>query len=129
MGLPRAQFFQKLERRDSSFFLYGWGGAPSDGTTFLTPIAHSFDGKGRGDFNMGRFSDPEVDRAIEQASVEMDDAKREALLSAAAARIREQSYMIPLHRQVIPWAARAGVSVVHRMDNVLSIAWVAMPPK
>lgn len=129
VGLPRAQFFQKLERRDSSFFLYGWGGAPSDGTTFLTPIAHSFDGKGRGDFNMGRFSDPEVDRAIEQASVEMDDAKREALLSAAAARIREQSYMIPLHRQVIPWAARAGVSVVHRMDNVLSIAWVAMPPK
>jgi peptide/nickel transport system substrate-binding protein len=129
IGLPRAQFFQKLERRDSSFFLYGWGGAPSDGTTFLTPIAHSFDGKGRGDFNMGRFSDPDVDRAIERASVEMDDAKRETLLAGAAARIREQAYMIPLHRQVIPWAARTGVDVVHRMDNVLGMIWVVLPPQ
>ena len=127
VGLPRAQFFQKLERRDSSFFLYGWGGAPSDGTTFLTPLVHSFDGKGRGDFNMGRFADAEVDRAIDLASVEMDDAKREVLLAVAAGRVREQAYLIPLHRQVIPWAARAGVGVVHRADNVLSMIWVVLP--
>jgi peptide/nickel transport system substrate-binding protein len=127
VGLPRALFFQKLERRDSSFFLYGWGGAPSDGTTFLTPLVHSFDGKGRGDFNMGRFADAEVDRAIDQASGEMDDTKRQALLSAAAGRVRDQAYLIPLHRQIIPWAARAGVSVVHRADNVLSMVWVVLP--
>ncbi len=128
IGLPRAQFFQKLERRDTSFFLYGWGGAPTDGTTFLTPLVHSFDGKGRGDFNMGRFADAEVDRAIDAASIEMDDAKRENLLAAAVSRVRDQAYVIPLHRQVIPWAARAGVSVVHRADNVLSMIWVQLPP-
>ncbi len=127
VGLPRALFFQKLERRDSSFFLYGWGGAPSDGTTFLIPLAHSFDGKGRGDFNMGRFADAEVDRAIDQASGEMNDAKREVLLSSAAGRVRDQAYLIPLHRQIIPWAARAGMSVVHRADNVLSMIWVTVP--
>lgn len=126
-ALPRALFFQKLERRDSSFFLYGWGGAPSDGTTYLTPLAHSFDGKGRGDFNQGRFFDVEVDRAIDRASGEMDDAKREVLLSSAASRVREQAYMIPLHRQIIPWAARAGASVVHRSDNVLNMVWVVVP--
>ena len=127
IGLPRAQFFQKLERRDSSFFLYGWGGPPSDGSTFLTPLVHSFDGKGRGDFNMGRFADAEVDRALIQASSEMDDARREALLAAAAGRVRDQAYLIPLHRQVIPWAARTGVSVVHRADNVLGMFWVVVP--
>ena len=126
-ALPRALFFQKLERRDASFFLYGWGGAPSDGTTFLTPLAHSFDGNGRGDFNMGRFADAGVDRAIEQASGEMDDAKRELLLSSAAMRVRDQAYLIPLHRQIIPWAARAGVKVVHRADNVLRMEWVVLP--
>ena len=127
VAMPRAQFFQKLERLDSSFHLYGWGGAPSDGTTYLTPLTHSFDGKGRGDFNMGRFSDAEVDRNIDQASGEMDDAKREVLLSAAATRVRDQAYLIPLHRQIIPWAARAGVAVVHRADNVLSVFWVKLP--
>jgi len=126
-ALPRALFFQKLERRDSSFFLYGWGGAPSDGTTFLTPLTHSFDGKGRGDFNMGRFADAEVDRAIDQASGEMDDAKRLVLLSSAAMRVRDQVYLIPLHRQMIPWAARAGMNVVHRSDNVLNMVWVVLP--
>ena len=126
-ALPRALFFQKLERRDASFFLYGWGGAPSDGTTFLTPLAHSFDGTGRGDFNMGRFADAGVDRAIEQASGEMDDAKRELLLSSAAMRVRDQAYLIPLHRQIIPWAARAGMNVVHRADNVLRMEWVVLP--
>ena len=126
-AMGRAQFFQKLERRDSSFFLYGWGGAPSDGTTFLTPLAHSFDGKGRGDFNMGRFADTGVDRSIDQASGEMDDAKRLVLLSSAAMRVRDQVYLIPLHRQIIPWAARAGMSVVHRSDNVLRAEWVVLP--
>jgi len=126
-AVPRALFFQKLERRDSSLFLYGWGGPPSDGTTFLNPLAHSFDGKGKGDFNMGRFADTEVDRDIDIAAGEMDDSKREQLLAAAAARIREQVYLIPLHRQIIPWAARAGVGIVHRPDNVLSMVWVRLP--
>ena len=127
-ALPRALFFQKLERRDTSFFLYGWGGAPSDGTTFLTPLAHSFDGTGRGDFNLGRFADAEVDRAIDQAAGEMDDEKREVLLSSAAMRVRDQAFLIPLHRQIIPWAARAGMNVVHRTDNVLRMEWIVLPP-
>jgi peptide/nickel transport system substrate-binding protein len=31
---------------------------------------------------------------------------------------------IPLHFQVIPWAARANVHVIHRADNRLTIKWV-----
>ena len=33
---------------------------------------------------------------------------------------------IPLHRQFIPWAARANVEVVHRADNWLEWAWVTI---
>jgi peptide/nickel transport system substrate-binding protein len=31
---------------------------------------------------------------------------------------------VPLHRQVIPWAMRANVQVVHRADNWLMGEWV-----
>jgi peptide/nickel transport system substrate-binding protein len=31
---------------------------------------------------------------------------------------------IPLHLQVIPWASRANVEVVHRADNWLQATWV-----
>jgi peptide/nickel transport system substrate-binding protein len=41
--------------------------------------------------------------------------------------VKEKSYTIPLHRQVIPWATRAGVKVVHRPDNVLEPLWVTLP--
>ena len=32
--------------------------------------------------------------------------------------------MLPLHRQVIPWAARSNVKVVHRADNWVEAQWV-----
>ena len=31
---------------------------------------------------------------------------------------------IPLHHQVIPWAMRSNVTVVHRADNWLQATWV-----
>jgi len=33
---------------------------------------------------------------------------------------------IPLHHQVIPWAMRANVTVVHRADNRLTVKWVTI---
>jgi peptide/nickel transport system substrate-binding protein len=31
---------------------------------------------------------------------------------------------VPLHFQLIPWAMRSNVSVVHRADNFLTVKWV-----
>ena len=31
---------------------------------------------------------------------------------------------LPLHRQVIPWAARSNVTAVHRADNQVMPFWV-----
>jgi len=33
---------------------------------------------------------------------------------------------LPLHRQVIPWAARSNVEVAHRADNWLEWRWVSV---
>jgi peptide/nickel transport system substrate-binding protein len=126
-ALPRAQFFQKVDQLDFSLHMYGWGGAVTDPGRTLMPVLHSHDGKGRGDFNSGRFMDEALDRLIEQADVEMDPQVRAQLLAGALKIVRDNSYTIPLHRQVIPWVARAGVKVVHRPDNVLQPLWVTLP--
>ena len=52
--------------------------------------------------------------------------KREQLVKAALREYKEQVAVIPLHRQVIPWAARSGVNVVHRPDNWFEVQWVTM---
>jgi peptide/nickel transport system substrate-binding protein len=36
----------------------------------------------------------------------------------------QQVMHIPLHNQVIPWAMRKNVTVVHRADNRLEASWV-----
>jgi len=33
-------------------------------------------------------------------------------------------FMIPLHLQVIPWASRSNVEVIHRADNWLQVTWI-----
>jgi len=46
------------------------------------------------------------------------------MMLEAFQRVRENVYTIPLHRQMIPWAARANVDLVHRPDNVVETLWV-----
>jgi len=122
-AMPRAQFFQKVDQLDITMHLYGWGGAATDPGFTLTPVIHGRDGSGKGDFNSGRYEDPELDRMIDALETEMDADTRRAKMLAAFARVRDQVYVIPLHRQIIPWATRANVHVVHRPDNVLEAAW------
>ena len=122
--MPRAQFFQKVDQLDISMHLYGWGGAAVDPGFTLTPVLHGYDGKGRGDFNSGRYADAELDRLIQAVEVELDAARRSELMAQALARVRERIYVLPLHRQVIPWATRANIRAHHRPDNVVEALWV-----
>ena len=118
---------QRVDQFDISMHLYGWGGAATDPGFTLTPVIHGRDGKGRGDFNSGRYNDPDLDRLIEAVEVEMDPAKRSALILQALQRTRDNVYTIPLHRQMIPWAVRKGVAAVHRPDNVVTASWIRVP--
>ena len=37
-AMPRVLYFPKLEKYDSSLYLYGWGGAITDAETIMTPV-------------------------------------------------------------------------------------------
>jgi peptide/nickel transport system substrate-binding protein len=123
-AMPRVVYFPKLEKLDTSLYMYGWGGSVTDAETALTPLYRSRGDKGVGDYNYGNFRNDKADALAAQSSVEADPKKREAEIRGALAALREQVNVIPLHRQVIPWAARANVTAVHRADNWLELAWV-----
>src|SRR5262249_35684942 len=113
---------------DISMHLYGWGGAVRDPGFTLTPVLHSRDGRGKGDFNSGRYRDDELDRLIDSVALELDAEKRRATMLEALKRIRDNVYVIPLHRQMIPWAVRKDVKAVHRPDNVVEALWTRVGP-
>ena len=45
-------------------------------------------------------------------------------MKAALKEFKDSVHTLPLHRQVIPWAMRNNVHVVHRPDNWLEVQWV-----
>ena len=117
-AMPRATYFPKLEKHDTSFFMLGWGGAITDAQTTLSPVLRSPDEKtGNGGFNYGRYLNPRLDALIDAAAVEMNPDKRRQVVWDALKEHNAQVHHVPLHRQMIPWAMRSNVTVVHRPDN------------
>jgi peptide/nickel transport system substrate-binding protein len=126
-AMPRATYFPKLERLDTSFFMLGWGGAITDAQTTLSPVLRSFDDKtGNGSFNYGRYVNARLDALIDAAAVEMNAEKRRQIVWDALKEHNAQVHHVPLHRQMIPWAMRSHVHVIHRADNVLNMESVRM---
>ena len=117
-AMPRATYFPKLEKHDTSFFMLGWGGAITDAQTTLSPVLRSPDEKtGNGGFNYGRYLNPRLDALIDAAAVEMNPDRRRQVVWDALKEHNAQVHHVPLHRQMIPWAMRSNVTVVHRPDN------------
>ena len=125
-AMPRATYFPKLEKLDTSLYLYGWGGAVTDAETVMTPVLRNRGDKGVGLYNYGNWRNDKFDALAAQSSVEPDPKKREDLIKAALREWQAQVNIIPLHRQIIPWAARSNVQAVHRADNWLEVAWVTL---
>jgi peptide/nickel transport system substrate-binding protein len=123
-AMPKAQYFQRTPKKEFSACMQGWGDNNRDSMFTLRPILHSMQPNGAGDTNYGNFRNAEVDDLIDRAEVEMDRAKRQALINDAVRAIQREVNILPLHRQVVPWVSRTNVSVVHRPDNWLWPLWV-----
>jgi peptide/nickel transport system substrate-binding protein len=128
LAQPRTTYFQKAEKLDVSMYMLGWGGNITDAYTTFEQVMHSRGENGIGYYNWGNFKDAKLDELIDASAKEPDPARREQLVKAAMRQHNEQVHHIPLHRQVIPWAARSNVNVVHRADNWLEWQWVTVGP-
>jgi peptide/nickel transport system substrate-binding protein len=125
-AMPRSTYFPKVQKFDTSMYMLGWGGSITDAETTLTPILRSRGEGGVGAWNFGGVKNVRLDEFAAASSKEGDPIKREQLIKAALREHNAQVHHLPLHRQVIPWAARANVDVVHRADNWLEWRWITV---
>jgi peptide/nickel transport system substrate-binding protein len=109
-----------------SFSLQGWTPQTYDAHNVYYTLLSSRAPDGRGQGNNGGYSNPKLDELTEQMSHELDKEKRQELINAAAKIAQEDVGTIPLHQQVIVWAARDGVDVVQPADNAFYLRWVKM---
>ncbi|HVE50572.1 MAG TPA: ABC transporter substrate-binding protein [Casimicrobiaceae bacterium] len=124
-AMPRATYFQKIQKFDTSLYLLGWATATFDGLYTLQSLIRTVDPKGGadGNFNLGKYSNAKADALIDAIKTEVDEAKRNQMMRDAQRIHAEDVGHIPLHQQVIPWAMRSNVSTFHRADNRLDMRW------
>ena len=124
-AMPRAQYFPKIQNFDTSFYMLGWGVPTFDPQYALQSLLRTVVPKtADGDYNLGKYSNPKVDELIDRLKTELDLKKRAELSRQVLTIHMADTGHIPLHHQVIPWAMRSNVSLVHRADNKVTVKWV-----
>jgi peptide/nickel transport system substrate-binding protein len=120
--LPWTSYVSQANKQAFSAFLFGWGTATAENSDALIAQTATWDpAKGWGASNRGRYSNPALDKLIEQAVGTADDIAREKLLQQAMAMAMGDVALIPLHIQTNVWATRAGLTYVPTVGEELRL--------
>ena len=117
--LSLATYFPMIQRYEASIYMLGWGVPTFDAMYSLQSLVRSVGQGGDGNYNVGRYSNPKMDQIIDRAKTETDLLIRNRLLTEALELSNADVSHLPLHNQVIPWAMKKSINVVHRADNRL----------
>ncbi len=118
-ALPWSTYIGRAGKQEFSTFLVGWGTSSGEASNPLRNLTATYDReKGYGASNRGKYSNPELDRLLDQAMQELDDAKREALLQQATKVAFDDVAILPIHIQKNTWAMRSTLTHTPRADEL-----------
>jgi peptide/nickel transport system substrate-binding protein len=114
----------KLNGRDSSLYIIGWTPFTADAEGVMVPLVHTATAPGTGDFNFGGYSNAKVDDLLDRARVELDAAKRRALLVEAMTALDADAAFVPLVYRRVVWAMRKNVTTPILPNDNLDLRFV-----
>jgi peptide/nickel transport system substrate-binding protein len=120
----KGTYFPKILRRDTSFYMLGWTPGTYDAHNALNALMACVDDKGAGQFNLGSYCNPEVDRLTKAVQAETDKAKRNAMIREAFKIHQDDIGHLPLHQQALAWGVSKKVSLVQLADNFMFFKWM-----
>ena len=115
--LPLVTYFPMIQRFEASIYMLGWGVPTFDALYSLQSLVRSVGAGGDGNYNVGRYSNPQMDALVERIKKETDLVNRNELIEKALLLSHQDVSHLPLHNQTIPWAMKKNVEMVHRADN------------
>ena len=117
----KGTYFPKILRRDTSFYMLGWTASTVDAHNVLYPIMSTPGDGGRGQFNLGAYSNPKIDELTDKIASETDQKKRNEMIHEAIKIHEDDIGHIPLHQQALNWGAKKNIDLVQWPDN--GMAW------
>ena len=121
----KSKYFNKIlaPNYDTDFYMLGWTPATYDAHNVLYTLLGTRDGK-RGEVNVGGYSNPALDELAGKIGVETDPAKRMAMIHQSIEMLQKDIPTVPLHQQVIVWAAKTNVELAQPADNFFPYRFV-----
>ena len=104
--------FPKLQKKDSSMFLLGWGVPTLDSHYVFTFLYQTEDAaKKVGGWNYTGYSNPKMDALTDAVLTAVDQAKRDKMSADAWALAVADMPYLPLHHQLIVWSMSDKVTI------------------
>ena len=122
----KATYFPKIMSRNTSFYMLGWTPGTYDSHNPLNALMATPNASGRGQFNLGNYSNPKLDELTTQIASETDQKKRSAMIAEAFRIHQDDIGHIPLHQQALAWGMKKNVRVVQMSDNYHHYKWGGM---
>jgi peptide/nickel transport system substrate-binding protein len=108
----KSKHFKELKEDKGDFYMLGWGVPTLDSHYVFHYLYES-----GASWNKVNFSNSDVDAAIRVMEGEVDLDKRNAAIANAWKIVKDDISYLPLHHQVISWAAKSNVNVPIRPNN------------
>ncbi|MFZ4285406.1 ABC transporter substrate-binding protein [Variovorax sp. HJSM1_2] len=116
--VPWSVYSSRATKNEFAVSVIAWGnGTGEAGYGLLQTLATSDAKRGRGSNNWGRYSNEDVDKALDAATVEFDAKRREAIFRHSAKLVTDDVGHIPLYHYQNIWAAKKGLKVVPLLSD------------
>ena len=114
---PVAEHSPVILANESDFYLLGWGVPTFDSAYVFNDLVHTKT-ETLGTYNVGLYSNPELDAKIVSLGTETDLDKRNATIAEIWEVVKADRVLLPIHNQVLSYAMRDGVTLpVHPEDQ------------
>ncbi|MFT7576488.1 MAG: peptide/nickel transport system substrate-binding protein [Alphaproteobacteria bacterium] len=99
---PKAQHFPLIKKKETDFYLLGWGVPTFDSEYIFNYLVHSTTDK-LGSWNGTRFSNADLDKKIEGLASETNLDKRNKVIAEIWAVVQKEVLYAAIHNQVLNW--------------------------
>jgi peptide/nickel transport system substrate-binding protein len=113
---PVAQHSPIILANDTDFYLLGWGVPTFDSAYIFNDLIHSKDGN-YGAYNVGLYSNKDLDAKIQSLGTETDLDKRNATIAEIWKVVKEDRVLLPIHNQVLAYAMKEGLDLQVHPEN------------
>jgi len=113
---PVAEHSPIILNNESDFYLLGWGVPTFDSAYIFNDLVHSKTDT-HGTYNVGLYSNPELDEKIISLGTEVDLDARNATIAEIWEVVKADRVLLPVHNQVLAYAMKDSITLPVHPEN------------